>query len=71
MAKISYLVAPAADQWALLRNGEPGMNYVSQEAAFEAAVMEAGGDLRSGHEVAIEVRTRLAEPVDRRPDERR
>ena len=70
MAKISYLVAPAADQWSLFRNGEPSMNYLSQEAAFEAAIGAAGGDLRSGHEVAIEVRTSLREPVDHRPNER-
>jgi hypothetical protein len=31
------------------------MSYVSQEAAFEVAVAEASGALRTGHEVRIEV----------------
>lgn len=65
MARISYVVAPAADQWSVTRNGETGMTYVSQEAAFEVAVGEASGDLRSGHDVAIEVRAALGEPIPR------
>ena len=55
MATISYRVAPNGDQWALRRNGELGMNYLTQEAAFEVAIGEAGGDLRSGHDIVIEV----------------
>jgi hypothetical protein len=31
------------------------MSYVSQEAAYEVACSEAGGDLRTGNEVRIEV----------------
>ena len=31
------------------------MSYVSQEAAYEVAVAEAAGDLRTGHEIRIEV----------------
>jgi hypothetical protein len=31
------------------------MSYISQEAAYEVAVAEAGGDLRTGHEIRIEV----------------
>ena len=31
------------------------MSYISQEAAYEVAVAEAAGDLRTGHEVRIEV----------------
>ena len=56
MTKVSYKVAPNGDQWALLRDGELGMNYMTQEAAFEVAIGEAGGDLRSGHDVVIEVK---------------
>jgi hypothetical protein len=55
MASITYAVAPEGDHWLLSRNGKPGMNYVTQEAAFEVAVGEAGGDLRSGHEIIIQV----------------
>ena len=65
MARISYVVMPAADQWSVVRNGETGMTYVSQEAAFEAAVGEAGGDMRSGQNVIIEVRAALADPIPR------
>jgi hypothetical protein len=31
------------------------MSYISQEGAYEVAVAEAGGDLRTGHEIRIEV----------------
>jgi hypothetical protein len=31
------------------------MSYVSQEAAYEVAVAEAAGDLRTGNEIRIEV----------------
>jgi hypothetical protein len=43
-----------------LRNGEPGMPYVTQEAAFETAAAQAGGDLRSGYSIVIEA----APPTD-------
>jgi hypothetical protein len=55
MARISYKVTPSGDQWALTREGKLGMNYMTQEAAFEVAIGEAGGDLRSGHDIVIEV----------------
>ena len=32
-----------------------GMDYVSQEAAFEVAVSAASGELRKGNEIRIEV----------------
>ena len=70
MAKIFYVVAPAGDQWSITRDGEPGMSYATQEAAFEVAVGEAGGDLRSGHDVVIEIRSARDEPVEYRPNER-
>jgi len=71
MAKIIYTVSPSADQWAVTRDGAPGMSYVTQEAAFEVAVAEAEADLRSGHEITLEVRTNLANPVDDRGAGRR
>jgi hypothetical protein len=37
------------------RDGESGISYISQEAAYEVAVAEASGDLRTGHEIRIEV----------------
>lgn len=56
MATIAYTVMRDGDQWTLSRDGKPaGMSYFTQEAAFEVAVGEAGGDLRSGHDIVIEV----------------
>jgi len=55
MATISYRVTPHADQWAVSRNGTYGMSYATQMAAYEVATSEAGGDLRSGHDIVIEV----------------
>ena len=34
---------------------QPGCGTVSQEAAYEVAVAEAAGDLRTGSEIRIEV----------------
>ena len=55
MTVVAYKVAPTGEQWLVTRDGEPGMSYVSQEAAYEVAVAEAAGDLRTGHEIRIEV----------------
>jgi hypothetical protein len=52
---IAYKVTPSGDQWFVTRDGQPGMSYVSQEAAYEVACSEAAGDLRTGHEIRIEV----------------
>jgi hypothetical protein len=55
MTKVAYEVTPKGDQWLVTCDGRPGMSYVSQEAAFEVAVAEASGALRTGHEIHIEV----------------
>jgi len=57
MARISYRVSKAgADKWSVARDdAASGMTYFTQEAAYEAAFGEAGGDLRSGHDIVIEV----------------
>jgi hypothetical protein len=55
MAMVAYRVAPTGEKWLVTRDGEPGMSYISQEAAYEVAVAEASGDLRTGHEIRIEV----------------
>ncbi len=55
MPMVAYKVAPEDQKWLVTRDGEPGMSYVSQEAAYEVAVSEAAGDLRTGHEIRIEV----------------
>ena len=55
MPMVAYRVTPHGQKWMVTRDGEPGMSYVSQEAAYEVAVSEAAGDLRTGHEIRIEV----------------
>ena len=55
MAMVAYKVAPHDGKWQVTRDGEPGMSYISQEAAYEVAVAEASGDLRTGREIRIEV----------------
>ena len=55
MPMVAYKVAPDGQKWLVTRDGEPGMSYVSQEAAYEVAVSEAARDLRTGHEIRIEV----------------
>jgi hypothetical protein len=55
MAIVSYRVEPHDSQWSILCDGEAGMDYLSQEAAFEVAVSAASGELRKGNEIRIEV----------------
>ena len=55
MATVSYRVEPHDSQWSVLCDGQAGMDYVSQEAAFEVAVSAASGELRKGNEIRIEV----------------
>ena len=55
MASVAYRIKRDGDQWSVARDCQPGMTYVTLEAAFEVAVGEAGGDLRAGHDVVIEV----------------
>jgi hypothetical protein len=55
MLLVAYKVAPTGEKRLITRDGEPGMSYVSQEAAYEIAVAQAAGDLRTGHEIRIEV----------------
>ena len=52
MATISYKVVADGAQWSVTRNG---VSYGAQEAAFEVAVGEAGGDLRTGRDIVIQV----------------
>jgi len=54
MATVAYKVARTGEKWLVTRDREPGMSYISQEDAYEVAVAEAGGDLRTGHEIRIE-----------------
>jgi hypothetical protein len=40
MRIVAYKVMPHGEKWLVTRDGEPGMSYVSQEAAYEVAVAE-------------------------------
>jgi hypothetical protein len=56
MTTIAYTVARDVEGWSVNRDGKAAdMRYLTQEAAFEVAVGEAGGDLRSGHDIVIQV----------------
>ena len=55
MAMVEYRVAPTGEKWLVTRDRVPGLSYISQEAAYEVAVAEAAGDLRTGNEIRIEV----------------
>jgi hypothetical protein len=55
MAMVDYKVSRQGEQWSVAPQGQVNMTYVSQEAAFEAAALQAGGDLRSGHDIVIQV----------------
>ena len=65
MAMVAYRVAPNDGKWQVTRDGEPGLSYVSQEAAYEVAVAAASGDLRTGYEIRIEV---VGNPYERLGD---
>ena len=58
MATISYKVTKRGDLWSVLRDGEASVGYFTREAAFEVAFAEAGGDLRYGRDIVIEVAPR-------------
>lgn len=65
MATVCYRAAPAGEQWVVTRDGEAGMAYVSQEAAYKVAVSAAAGDLRTSNEIRIEV---VGDAYDREGD---
>ena len=56
MTTVDYKVSRQGEQWSVARQGQVSMTYVTQEAAFEAAALQAGGDLRFGHDIVIQVR---------------
>ena len=55
MEKIIYEIAPAADGWSILRNGERGASYATAEAAFEVVAAKASIEMRSDNEIVIHV----------------
>jgi hypothetical protein len=59
-----YKVTGVGESWTLSRNGERGATYTSEEGAFEAAVLGATNDLRTGEEITIDVRRSDTHPKD-------
>lgn len=53
MGLASYAITPIADKWSVLHDGEAEGDYVTKEAAFEAAVAAASLAIREGHEVHV------------------
>jgi hypothetical protein len=53
MGLASYAITPIAGKWGILHDGEVEGDYVTKEAAFEAAVAAASLAIREGHEVHV------------------
>lgn len=53
MGLASYAITPIAERWSVLHDGEVEGDYVTKEAAFEAAVAAASLAIREGHEVHV------------------
>ena len=53
MGLATYAITPIADKWGILHDGEVEGDYVTKEAAFEAAVAAASLAIREGHEVHV------------------
>jgi hypothetical protein len=53
MGLATYAITPIADKWGILHDGEVEGDYVTKEAAFEAAVVAASLAIREGHEVHV------------------
>ncbi|MGX9394086.1 hypothetical protein ACWX0K_24125 (plasmid) [Nitrobacteraceae bacterium UC4446_H13] len=53
MGLASYAITPIDDRWNVLHDGEAEGDYVTKEAAFEAAVAAASLAIREGHEVHV------------------
>jgi len=55
MTKITYEISQSPAGWALLRSGEPGAGYATEEAAFEVAAAKASIEMRSDNEIILHV----------------
>ncbi|MDH7794473.1 MULTISPECIES: hypothetical protein [unclassified Beijerinckia] len=55
MNRAFYDIVPNAHGWGVRHDGETTGEYVTKEAAFEAAIPAASLAIRHGHEVLIRV----------------
>ena len=63
MTKITYEISQSPAGWSLFRNGEPGADYATAEAAFEVVAAKSSIEMRSDNEIVIHVR-----PTDKSTD---
>lgn len=55
MGIAQYAIVPTGKSWGVLHDGNVEGDYISKEAAFEAASMAASLSIRDGHEIHISV----------------
>ena len=61
MGLAQYAIVEVGDKWGVLHDGTVGsMDYLTKEAAFEAAAAAASLAIREGHEVHVSVPGREA-----------
>ena len=53
MGLASYAITSVDGKWSVLHDGEVEGDYVTKEAAFEAAVAAASLAIREGHELHV------------------
>jgi len=58
MGAAQYAVTPRGQGWTVLHDGNAKSDYVTKEAAFEAAVAAASRAIREGHDIDIKVSSR-------------
>jgi hypothetical protein len=55
MGLAQYMITKQSGGWTVLHDGQSKNDYVTKEAAFEAAVVAASLAIRQGHEVHVSV----------------
>ena len=69
MGLAQYAIVAVGDQWGVLHDGDIGGEYLTKEAAFEAAAAAASLAVRQGHEVHLSVPSREEGEFVRAPAE--
>lgn len=55
MGSATYEIAKRGELWTVVHDGATTGDYVTKEAAFEAAMAAASVTIRQGHEIRISV----------------
>ena len=61
MGLASYKITPRGEGWGVDHDGTVAGDYVTKEAAFEAAVAAASNAIKDGHEVRVLVPGKAAD----------